>query len=311
MSWEKFLRDINKEKGGVGLSAIEKARGMGASKAEINAFLERRGIATGSAAQDKGYRSEKPKVEKSSKDIAYGGVFSQKNTGADSWEKLLREINKEKGGVGLNAIQKAQGMGASKADINAYLERKGFTTGAEAQKAGFGKVTSQPETPAPPSWQDFLKGINTQKGGVGLSAIQQAEGMGATKDQLNQFLGAQGFTVGDEARKTGYGPALVTPGAGTQPGGTEAGGTKYATDLDKYLAGIGTQAQSNELIEKLRQAGETERIKYEVDSRVPVVQAEAKGKIDLQKIVNSGYSNIARIERGSDMFRSIMGAFNF
>jgi len=310
MSWEKFLRDINKEKGGVGLSAIEKARGMGASKAEINAFLERRGIAAGSAAQSKGYSAEKPKAEKSKKDTIGWGSFSQKDTGADSWEKFLREINKEKGGVGLNAIQKAQGMGASKADINAYLERKGFNVGAEAQKSGFGKPAQQ-QTPAPPSWEDFLKGINTQKGGVGLSAIQQAEGMGASKDQINQFLGAQGFTVGDEARKVGYGPALVTSGAGTQSGTTETSDTKYATDLDKYLAGIGTQAQSNELIEKLRQAGETERVKYEVDSRVPVVEAEAKGKIDLQKIVNSGYSNIARIERGSDMFRSIMGAFNF
>lgn len=36
-----------------------------------------------------------------------------------------------------------------------------------------------------------------------------------------------------------------------------------------------------------------------------------QGKIDLQKIVNAGYRNIAQIERGSDMFRSIMGAFNF
>lgn len=55
----------------------------------------------------------------------------------------------------------------------------------------------------------------------------------------------------------------------------------------------------------------TERLKYEVDNRIPAIEAESRGKLDLQKIVNAGYQNIARIERGSDMFRSIMGAFNF
>jgi hypothetical protein len=159
-------------------------------------------------------------------------------------------------------------------------------------------------------------------GGVGLSAIQKAQGMGASQDAINKFLGAQGYIVGDKAREAGFGAPLSGEGGegdGGRSGGGYVGGggdeegigTQYATDLDKWLAGLGTQVRSNKELEQLRQAGETERVKYEVDSRVPVVQAEAKGKIDLQKIVNSGYSNIARIERGSDMFRSIMGAFNF
>jgi hypothetical protein len=38
---------------------------------------------------------------------------------------------------------------------------------------------------------------------------------------------------------------------------------------------------------------------------------ELKGELDLQGIVNAGYKNIANIERGSNMFSSIMGAFNF
>lgn len=225
-----------------------------------------------------------------------------------SWEKFLRDINTEKGGVGLGAIEKAKGMGASKADINAFLDKKGFKAGAKAQNKGFGKTTKQPEAPPTQTWEDFLKGVNTEKGGVGLSAIQQAVGMGASKDKINEFLGAQGIKAGEEAIKQGYGQAS---GAATSFVQTPLAGTMYASDLDKYLAGIGVQTQSNERIENVRQAGETERLKYEVDSRVPVVQAEAKGKLDLQKIVNSGYSNIARIERGSDMFRSIMGAFNF
>lgn len=75
------------------------------------------------------------------------------------------------------------------------------------------------------------------------------------------------------------------------------------------ISSYGWDAQK--AIAALQQAGATERTKYEVDNKIPLVQAEAKGKIDLQKIVNAGYQNIARIERGSDMFRSIMGAFNF
>lgn len=78
-------------------------------------------------------------------------------------------------------------------------------------------------------------------------------------------------------------------------------------DLAKQGANLEIQKQ----IEQIRDAGATERLKYEVDNRIPLTQAETKGKIDLQKIVNAGYQNIARIERGSDMFRSIMGAFNF
>lgn len=240
------------------------------------------------------------------------------STSATSWQKYLKSINKEKGGVGLNAIEKAKSMGAKKADVKAFLDKQKYSVGSAAQKAGYGKkvVETAPPPPTTPSWEDFLKSTNTEKGGVGLSAIQQAQGMGASQDAINKFLGVQGYTVGDEARKAGFGAPLTggdgtTSGGGTTGGGGTTTGTQYATDLDKYLAGIGTQTQSAEKLENLRQAGETERLKYEVDSRVPVVQAEAKGKLDLQKIVNSGYSNIARIERGSDMFRSIMGAFNF
>lgn len=63
--------------------------------------------------------------------------------------------------------------------------------------------------------------------------------------------------------------------------------------------------------ERVRQAGATERLKYEVDNKIPQIQAEAKGKIDLQQIVNAGYKNIANIERGTEMVRNITSMFNF
>jgi hypothetical protein len=52
-------------------------------------------------------------------------------------------------------------------------------------------------------------------------------------------------------------------------------------------------------------------VKYEVDNRIPAIQAESKGKLDLQKIVNAGYKNIADIERGTEMMRNITSMFNF
>jgi hypothetical protein len=310
MSWQNFLKDINKEKGGVGLNALQKAQDMGASKAEINAFLNKKDFSVGSAAQDSGF-GKAPEAKETTT------TTKTTNAASSDWEKFLKQINKEKGGVGLSALEKARDMGAGKSALNKFLEKSGYGVGEAAQQAGYGKKTTPATTTtSTSSWEDFLKGINTQKGGVGLSAIQQAQGMGASQDVINQFLGSQGYTIGEEARKAGFGAPLsggdgTTIGGGTTTGGGTGTGTQYATDLDRYLAGLGTQTRSAAELEKLRQAGETERVKYEVDSRVPVVQAEAKGKLDLQKIMNSGYSNIARIERGSDMFRSIMGAFNF
>lgn len=82
-------------------------------------------------------------------------------------------------------------------------------------------------------------------------------------------------------------------------------------ELGAYERAQRYTADVNKAIAQLQEAGATERLKYEVDNKIPMIQAEAKGKLDLQRIVNAGYQNIANIERGSDMFRSIMGAFNF
>lgn len=64
-------------------------------------------------------------------------------------------------------------------------------------------------------------------------------------------------------------------------------------------------------LRRLIEDAATERLKYEVDNRIPEIQAESKGRVDLQKIVNAGYRNIANIERGAQMASSIYGMFNF
>jgi hypothetical protein len=80
---------------------------------------------------------------------------------------------------------------------------------------------------------------------------------------------------------------------------------EYQAGLDK--ANLGMQRQ----LEELRQAGQTERQKLVNENNLAVTGMEVKGKLDLQGIVNAGYKNIANIERGSNMFSSIMSAFNF
>jgi hypothetical protein len=69
--------------------------------------------------------------------------------------------------------------------------------------------------------------------------------------------------------------------------------------------------QMQKQIEELRDAGQTERQKLINENNLAVTGAEIKGRLDLQGIINSGYKNIANIERGSNMFSSIMSAFNF
>ena len=66
-----------------------------------------------------------------------------------------------------------------------------------------------------------------------------------------------------------------------------------------------------EAIASIQRAGAYERTKYEVDNRIPAIQAESKGKLDLQAIVNAGYKNIANIERGSAMVNAVTSMFNF
>jgi hypothetical protein len=88
-------------------------------------------------------------------------------------------------------------------------------------------------------------------------------------------------------------------------------GQQVASVLDVELAKEGSNLATQKEIERIRDAGATERLKYEVDNRIPEIQAESKGKLDLQAIVNAGYKNIANIERGSDMVRNITSMFNF
>lgn len=187
--------------------------------------------------------------------------------------------------------------------------------------------------------------IAKQTGYAPQSIINRAE-----KADVNVQSSAQNFvkqaiqaqTASEAGRATSAAPAGTTPSFTYTPGGTiasvtynpiapaQSSSSGFETPFDIFPTGAATDplkgtsslseveaanklalGQIQKQIAALQEAGATERVKYEVDNRIPLTQAESKGKIDLQKIVNAGYQNIARIERGSDMFRSIMGAFNF
>jgi hypothetical protein len=102
--------------------------------------------------------------------------------------------------------------------------------------------------------------------------------------------------------------------SGTAFGGTTSGANSAPgyVSYGEYEAGIkAADLATQKEIENLRQAGQTERQKLVNENNLAVTGMEVKGRLDLQGIINAGYKNIANIERGSNMFSSIMSAFNF
>ena len=148
---------------------------------------------------------------------------------------------------------------------------------------------------------------------------------------VQQAVKAQ--TTAQEQRATAAAPANTTPSFSYTPQGSVASvtynpvtpkqeivspiepvtapTTQTASLTEVESANRLAAAQIEKQIAQLQDFGQTERLKYEVDNRIPVVQAEAKGKLDLQKIVNSGYKEISQIERASKMMGNITSMFNF
>jgi hypothetical protein len=161
---------------------------------------------------------------------------------------------------------------------------------------------------------------------LGPGEIRKLESKGVSIPQIINKVENKGVKVSTAGKNVLY-PQTPASTATQQPDTFNSYDT--STDTSNYISGptydyattlaeiAGQQAttsiNANSLIEveRIRQAGESERAKWDIDSRIPTIQAEAKGKMDLQAIVNAGYKNIANIERGSNMFSSIMGAFNF
>jgi len=150
----------------------------------------------------------------------------------------------------------------------------------------------------------------------------------ASNQDVKVSSAAQNVVARATPRPATPAPASPSPSSSSSSaGGGYSGGATSVDDFyftnPEYAASMqGAELQTRSQIsnygwdtqkamENIRQAAETERIKYEVDNRIPLVQAESQGKLDLQKIVNAGYKNIANIERGTEMVRNVTSMFNF
>jgi hypothetical protein len=151
--------------------------------------------------------------------------------------------------------------------------------------------------------------------------VQQLLNKGLTLQQIQNRAGNKDINLASGA-KTLFKPAALPTAIGT-PDTTTTTTTEYGdsyyenqipySEYDLFGETFSAQIQNQGLenVERIRQAGATERLKYEVDNRIPEIQAESKGKLDLQAIVNAGYKNIANIERGTEMVRNVTSMFNF
>jgi len=169
-----------------------------------------------------------------------------------------------------------------------------------------------------------LKGVGKQLGAAEINRI--AKDLGVPISDVYDKAVSQNINLSKRVEQNAaadrYVPTPVEPiqDLSSTTGGGGGGGSNFggvnATGVDATgptLDAAETVAEwtTRKAIAKLQEDSATERLKYEVDNRIPLTEAEYKGKIDLQKIVNAGNRRVANIQRGSQMFASMMGAFNF
>jgi hypothetical protein len=147
-------------------------------------------------------------------------------------------------------------------------------------------------------------------------AIHQSSQTPAEKQSAIQSLGFTPVVIGGQSVASQSAQAQNTQQNSSSFDQPQAGGAGAIPpgliNLPMYdAAREAANLQIQKDIEDLRQAGQTERQKLVNENNELIKGMELKGELDLQGIVNAGYKNIANIERGSNMFSSIMGAFNF
>ena len=168
-----------------------------------------------------------------------------------------------------------------------------------------------------------IRQIQEAKPNISIAAIQQKakDADVKIKSPAKSIFNAEAQNLADAAkeeekqRQTGLLTELGLLNESGAPIYGSASSTLPGEEIVNYadfdLAREGANLETQEEIERIRKAGAYERLKYEVDNRIPEIQAESKGKLDLLAIVNAGYKNIANIERGAQMASSIYSMFNF
>lgn len=201
----------------------------------------------------------------------------------------------------VKALIKDAGKNLSAKEVQKIAEKTGYTAQSIVNRAEKADVKIQP------SAQSFVQeAAKTQAANTAQQIINRAP-TGTTTEIKTNAAGQQYgvYTpTGPAPESNVNNNAVFVPPVNPNPAVT-------ASLPEVESANSLAAALVQERIRALENAGQTERLKYEVDNRVPVVQAESKGKLDLQKIVNSGYKEIAQIERGSKMMGNITSMFNF
>jgi hypothetical protein len=168
-----------------------------------------------------------------------------------------------------------------------------------------------------------LRGVGKQLGAAEINRIAKDLGVPisdvydkAVSQNINLSRQVEQNAAADKYVPTPVEPIQDTSSTTGGGGGGSNFGVANAPGVDATIPTLEAAANvaewtSRKAIAQLQEDSATERLKYEVDNRIPLTEAEYKGKIDLQKIVNAGNRRVANIQRGSQMFASMMGAFNF
>jgi hypothetical protein len=200
----------------------------------------------------------------------------------------------------VNKLIEKAGKNISAKELKEIQQKTGYTPASIIQRAEKADVSIKP------SAQDFVQQFATQQAQKQEQAAQAAANPGTQAVFSYSPAGA--------VSSVSYEPVSID--STSQPSSSTTTTATANTDSLAGLLEVQAALQKGELdnqraIEQLRDAGMTERQKLVNENNLAVTGAEIKGKLDLQGIVNAGYKNIANIERGTGMFQSIMGAFNF
>jgi len=179
-------------------------------------------------------------------------------------------------------------MGKKKGGQTVAAEGDIFRVGKKLSAKEIRKISEELDNPSKEALQDVF--AQARKQGVKIKKTAQ--------DFLTNYVTPEPSPAPPPPPNPNSAPASYSINTFSMPGVTAPPGTLTAPEYEAFLKSI-------------PELGATERNKLVEETKLKMVETETKGKLDLQKIINSGYKNIADIERGSAMFGSIMGAFNF
>lgn len=188
----------------------------------------------------------------------------------------------------------AAGKNLSGKEVKQIAKQTGYTPQAVISRAEKASVTVKP------SAQDFVQ--------QAVQAQTQAQEERARQAAPPGTTAAFDYTPQGTVSAVRYDPISFIP---------ETPSVSSSVSSDDSFAGASNPFKlevdyaQEQTLRRIIEDAATERLKYEIDNRIPAIEAESRGKLDLQKIVNAGYKNIANIERGAQMASSIYSMFNF